>query len=168
MIDQLLKMADGPLKEVLRNSGMSEGPGTADAIEETLASLLQNKASNGDLSAIKEMFSGSETQHDSPVVNNLAGDLSSGLMDKLGISKEQALSLAMTVLPLLMNFFNKKVDQAPGANNDIMNSVADALSGKGNSSGAADLLGGLLGGNSGGKGGMDLGGLMDLGKGLFK
>lgn len=167
MIDQLLKMAEGPLKDVLANSGMSEGPGTANAIEETLSSILQSKAQSGDMAAIKEMFSGSETHNDSPVVQNLAGDLTGGLMDKLGISKEQAIGLAMTALPLIMNYFNKKVDSAPGANNDIMNSVADALQG-GGGSGAADILGSLLGGNSGGKGGMDLGGLMDLGKGLFK
>ncbi|WP_262481219.1 hypothetical protein [Algoriphagus aquimarinus] len=33
---------------------------------------------------------------------------------------------------------------------------------------AGDLLGSLLGGSGGGNGGMDLGGLMNMGKGLFK
>ena len=64
-----------------------------------------------------------------------------------------------------MNFFNKRVNDAPMANNDIMNSVAKALQG-GPGAGGADILGTLLG--RGDKGGMDLGGLMGMGKGLFK
>lgn len=163
MIDQLLKMADGPLKDLLSNSEMNGTPGAASAIKDTLGSLLQNKAQSGDLSAIKEMFSGSDTSPQSSVIQNLAGDLASGLMEKLGISSDQAMSLAKTALPMLMNFFNQKVNDAPQANEDIMNSVAKALQG---GSGGADILGSLLG--SGNSRGLDLGGLMDMGKGFFK
>ncbi|TNF44745.1 MAG: hypothetical protein EP311_00690, partial [Cytophagales bacterium] len=155
MIDQLLKMADGPLQDLLSQSGMSGTESTASAIEDTFGSLLKNKAQSGDLSAIKEMFSGSDTSPQSPVIQNLAGDLSSGLMDRLGISSEQAMSLAKTALPLLMNFFNQRINEAPQANEDIMNSVVKALQG-GPGSGGADILGSLLGGGKGG--GMDLGG----------
>ena len=165
MLDQLLKMADGPLQELLSNSSVNAGPGAASAIESTLSNILQSKAKAGDLTAVKEMFSGNDTDPDSPVVQNLAGDLSSGLMDKLGIDSKQAISIAMTALPFIMNFFNKRVNDAPMANNDIMNSVAKALQG-GPGAGGADILGTLLSG--GGKGGMDLGGLMGMGKGLFK
>jgi len=157
MIDQLLKMADGPLQELLSNSGVNAGPGAASAIESTLSNILQSKAKAGDLNAVKEMFSGNDTDPDSPVVQNLAGDLSSGLMNKLGIDSKQAMSIAMTALPFIMNFFNKRVNDAPMANN--------ALQG-GPGAGGADILGTLLG--RGDKGGMDLGGLMGMGKGLFK
>ena len=165
MIDQLLKMADGPLQDLLSQSGMNSSPGAASAIEDTFGSLLKNKTQSGDLTPIKEMFSGNDTGPQSPVIQNLAGDLSSGLMDKLGISSEQAMSLAKTALPLLMNFFNQRINEAPQANEDIMNSVVKALQG-GPGSGGADILGSLLGGGKGG--GMDLGGLMNMGKGLFK
>lgn len=158
-------MADGPLKELLSNSEMNGTPGAASAIKDTLGSLLQNKAQSGDLSAIKEMFSGSDTSPQSPVIQNLAGDLTSGLMEKLGISSDQAMSLAKTALPMLMNFFNQKVNDAPQANEEIMNSVAKALQG-GLGAGRADIIGLLLEGGKGG--GMDLGGLMNMGKGLFK
>jgi hypothetical protein len=163
MLDQLLNMTDGPLKDILSSSGLDEGPNTTNAIKDTLTSILQKKAQSGDLSAIKEMFSGSETTPSSPEVASLAGDLSGGLMDRLGISKEKALSMAMAVLPMLMNFFNKKVDDAPMSNSSIGDTIGDLLSGKGSSS-ATDLLGSLLGGS----GGSGLGGLMDMGKGLFK
>ena len=167
MLDQLLKMADGPLRDLLANSNTPVGPGAASTIEETLSSLLQEKVQSGDAQAVKEMFSGQDTDPQSPVVNSLAGDLSNKLSEKLGIDSSQAMSLAMTALPMIMNFFNKRVNDAPQDNNDIMNSVVKSLQG-GSGSGGMDILGSLLGGGKGKDGGMDLGGLMDLGKGLFK
>ena len=167
MLDQLLKMADGPLRDLLTQSNTSVGPGAASTIEDTLASLLQEKVKSGDAEAVKEMFSGQDTDPQSPVVNNLAGDLSSKLSEKLGIDTGQAMSLAMAALPMIMNFFNKRVNDAPQDNNDIMESVVKSLQG-GTGAGEMDILGSLLGGGKGKDGGMDLGGLIDLGKGLFK
>lgn len=167
MLDKLLKMAEGPLQEALAKSGTSAGPGTASAIEDVFASLLDKQAKSGNLEPVKEMFSGKETPANSPVVNNLSGDLSQGIADKLGIDSKQAMSIAAAALPLLMNFFNKKVNDAPQDNDDIMSSIAKSLQGNGNGGGIQDIVGSLLGGDKKG-GGMDLGGLMDLGKGLFK
>ena len=76
------------------------------------------------------------------------------------------MGIAAAALPMIMNFFNKRVNDAPQDNNDIMSSIVSSLQGGQGKVGTADLLGSLLGG--GGKGGMDLGGLMDMGKGLFK
>ncbi len=167
MLDKLLKMADGPLQDALAKSGTNAGLGAASAIEDVLGSILQKQAKSGNLDAVMEMFSGKETEPNSPVVNNLSGDLAQGLTSKLGIDSKQAMALAATALPLLMNFFNKKVDDAPQANEDIMSSIAKSLQGSGNGGGLEDIMGSLLGGGKKG-GGMDLGGLMDLGKGLFK
>ena len=167
MLDKLLKMAEGPLQEALAKSGAGSNPGTANAIEDVFGSLLQNQAQSGNLDAVMEMFSGKETAPNSPVVNNLSGDLAQGLSSKLGIDANQAMTMAATALPLLMNFFNKKVNDAPQANEDIMSSIANSLQGGGNGGGLEDIMGSLLGGGNKG-GGMDLGGLMDLGKSLFK
>lgn len=167
MLEKLLKMAEGPLQEALAKSGNNPSPGAANAIEDVFGSLLQKQAQSGKMDAVMEMFSGKETSPNSPVVNNLSGDLSQGLMEKLGIDSKQAMAMAATALPLLMNFFNKKVNDAPQANEDIMSSIAKSLQGGGNGGGLEDILGSLLGGGNKG-GGMDLGGLMDLGKGLFK
>ena len=164
MLDQLLKLADGPLQEML--AGMNQDKGGVSAIKESLASSLQKRVASGDTSAIQEMFSGGETSPSSPVINSLQGDVSEGLMDKLGISKEQALGLAAAALPMIMNFFNKRVNDAPQDNGDIMSSIVSSLQGGQGKVGTADLLGSLLGG--GGNGGMDIGGLMNMGKGLFK
>lgn len=167
MLDKLLKMAEGPLQEALAKSGTNASPGAAGAIEDVLGSLLQKQAKSGNLDGVMEMFSGKETSPNSPVVNNLSGDLSQGLMEKLGIDSKQAMAMATTALPLLLNFFNKKVNDAPQANEDIMSSIAKSLQGGGNGGGLESIMGSLLGGGNKG-GGMDIGGLMDLGKGLFK
>ena len=164
MLDQLLKLAEGPLQEMLE--GMNQDKASASAIKDSLTSSLQKRVSSGDTDAIMEMFSGKETSPGAPVINSLQGDVSQNLMDKLGISKEQAMGIAAAALPMIMNFFNKRVNDAPQDNNDIMSSIVSSLQGGQGKVGTADLLGSLLGG--GGKGGMDLGGLMDMGKGLFK
>lgn len=167
MLDQLLKLADGPLQEMLAGMNQNQPAASAGALKDTITSSLQKQIASGDMSAIQEMFSGSETPPGASVINNLQGDVSQGLMDKLGISREQALGIAAAALPMIMNFFNKRVNDAPQDNSDIMSSIVSSLQGGQGKVGAGDLLGSLLG-NGGGNGGMDLGGLMNMGKGLFK
>jgi hypothetical protein len=111
------------------------------------------------------MFSGSETPPDAPVIQNLQGGVADDIMGKLGISKDQVMGISAAALPMIMNFFNKHVNDAPQDNQNIMSTIVDSVQGKSRKIGAGDLMGSLL---DGGKGGMDLGGLMDIGKGLFK
>lgn len=165
MLDQLLKLADSPLQEML--AGMNQDTSGASAIKDSLTNSLQKSIASGDTTAIQEMFSGKETSPGAPVINSLQGDVSQNLMDKLGISKEQAMGIAAAAIPMIMNFFNKRVDDTPQDNNDIMSSIVSSLRGGEGKVGTADLLGSLLGGG-GGNGGMDLGGLINMGKGLFK
>lgn len=165
MLDQLLKLAEGPLQEML--GGMGQDKAGVSAIKDSISNSVQKRVTAGDTAAVQEMFSGKETSPDAPVINNLQDDVSQGIMDKLGISKEQAMGIAAAALPMIMNFFNKRVDDAPQDNNDIMSSVISSLQGGQGKVGTSDLLGSLLG-NGGGNGGLDLGGLMNMGKGLFK
>lgn len=165
MLDQLLKLADGPLQQILE--GMNQNKVGASAIKDSLTNSLQKRIASGDTAAVQEMFSGKETSPDAPEINSLQGDVSEGLMEKLGITKVQAMGIAAAALPMLMNFFNKRVNDAPQDNNDIMSSIVSSLKGGQGKVATADLLGSLLG-KSGGNGGMDLGGLMNMGKGLFK
>jgi hypothetical protein len=166
MLDQLLKLADGPLQEMLSGMNQNQPNLSASAMKETVFSSIQTQISSGNLDVVKEMFSGSETSPDAPVIQNLQGGVADDLMGKLGISKEQAMSIAAAALPMIMNFFNNRVNNAPQDNGDIMSSIVDSLQGKSGKINTGDLMGSLLGGGK--SGGMDLGGLMDLGKGLFK
>ncbi|MCE7053766.1 DUF937 domain-containing protein [Algoriphagus sp. AGSA1] len=166
MLDQLLKMAEGPLQEML--AGMNENGASGPALKDAITASLQKQVASGNINGIKEMFSGQETSPDAPVINTLQSDVSQNLMDKFGISKEQAMGIAAAALPMIMNFFNKRINDAPQDNNDIMSSLISSMQGGKSNINPTDLLGSLMGSGSGGKGAMDLGGLMDFGKGLFK
>lgn len=167
MLDQLLKMADGPLQEMLAGMNQENPSKTASALEDSLGSILQKKVASGDTSALQEMFSGKETAPGSSAIQGLQGDVISDLIGKLGISKEQAAGIVSAALPMIMNYFNNRVNDAPQDNSDIMSSVISSLKGDQGKLNAGELLGSLMGGGKG-NGGMDLGGLMDMGKGLFK
>ncbi len=164
MLDKLLQLADGPLQDLMAQAGGN--PSTAGAVKESFLEVIQSQAKSGNFEGVMEMFSGKETKPDSPAVDHLAGDLTAGLSQKLGIDSQKAMSIATAALPMLLNLFNKQVNDAPQPNEEIMNSVVKSMK-AGGGSGLDDLLGSVLGGGSG-KGGLDLGGIMDFGKGLFK
>ena len=165
MLDQLLKLAEGPLQEMLSGMNQDQPAESAGTMKDSIFSSLQNQISSGNFDGIKEMFSGSETSPDAPVIQSLQGGVADDLMGKLGISKDQAMGIAAAALPMIMNFFNKRVDDAPGDNQDIMSSIVDSVQGKSGKIGTSDLMGSLLGGGK--DGGMDLGGLINMGKSLF-
>ncbi|GAA0878077.1 hypothetical protein GCM10009119_10450 [Algoriphagus jejuensis] len=163
MIDQLLKAADGPLKDLLGQTGGNAD--SASAVKETFLGVIQKQASSGNFDGVMEMFSGKETDPDSPTVNHLKGDLVSGLSEKLGIDSQKALSIASVALPMLLNLFNKKVNDAPLANEEIQESVVDSMK-NGEKSGLGSVLSSIFGSDNN-PSAIDLGGVIDLGKGLF-
>jgi hypothetical protein len=166
MLDQLLKLAEGPLKEMLSGMNHDQPQKSASVLKESIFSSLKNQIGSGNMDGVKEMFSGSETSPNAPVIQELQGGVADDLMGKLGISNEQAMGIAAAAIPMIMNFFNKRVNDALQDNQDIMSSIVDLVQGKTGKIGAGDLMGSLLGGGK--DGGIDLGGLMNMGKGLFK
>src|SRR5690606_593854 len=164
MLDKLLKLADGPLQELLASKGVN--PKSATAVEETFLEVIQKQASSGNFDGVMEIFSGKETEPDGPTANHLKGDLVSGLSSKLGIDSQTAVSIATAALPILLNLFNKKVNDAPQPNEEIQKSVVKNMQ-----SDDGGGLGGVLSsifGEDASPGSIDLGGVIDLGKGLFK
>lgn len=164
MIDNLLKLANGGLANLLENAGGNRD--STDTVRETFLELVQEKAKSGDFGAIKEMFSGSETSTDSPAVSNLKGDLANSLSQKLGIDTDKALALAAQALPFLLNIFNKKVKNSSLPKEDLISSVTKSFQGE-NSSGLGGMLSSFFGSDDNPKG-VDLGDVMDLGRDLFK
>lgn len=164
MIDELLKSANGPLQDLLANAGGSRD--TADAVKETFLELIEEKAKSGDFEGIREMFSGNETPADSPAVDHLKEDLGSGLSKKLGIDTDKAISIAAQALPLLLNIFNKKVNDAPLPNEEIAESVVKSMKKEGGS-GLGGVLSSIFGADDDPKA-VDLGDVINFGAGLFK
>ena len=166
MLDQLLKIAEKPLKEALAGIDSKKAPQAMKVVKESVIDSLKNQVASGNLDIVQEMFSGKETKSTSPIVSALQGDISKNLISKLGIDPSTAMKMATIAIPLLMNLFNKKINDAPQANEDILSSVIDAIRG-GSGGTLGNILGSILGGAKGAKGGIDLGGLMNLGKSLF-
>lgn len=166
MLDQLLKMAEGPLKEALAGVNSEKSPAAMNIVKDTVVSSLKNQVAKGDLGIVKEMFSGKSTDGSNPLLSVLTGDVSQNLISKLGLDASTAASMAKAAIPMLMNLYNQKINDAPQANDDIMSSVIDTIKG-GSGGGMGSMLGTILGGAIGGKSGVDLGGLMNMGKGLF-
>jgi len=166
MIDQLLKSADGPLKDLLaQTSGDADSAGT---VRETFLEVIQTQARSGNFEGIMEMFSGSETPADGATVNHLKGDLGDKLSEKLGIDTDKALSIAAAALPMLLNLFNKKVNEAPQPNAEIQESVVKSMKeDEGDGTGLGGILSSIFGADAD-PSAIDLGGVIDFGKGLFK
>jgi len=164
MIDQLLKSADGPLKDLLaQTSGDADSAGT---VRETFLEVIQTQARSGNFEGIMEMFSGSETPADGATVNHLKGNLGDKLSEKLGIDTDKALSIAAAALPMLLNLFNKRVNDAPLPNAEIQESVVKSVQEE-DESGLGGMLSSIFGADEN-PSSIDLGGVIDFGKGLFK
>lgn len=164
MFENLLKSAEGPLKDLLANVGGD--PGSAGSIKETFLEVIQSQAKSGNFDGIMEMFSGKDTDPDGPTVNNLKSDLSSGLSQKLGIDTGKAMSIAAAALPMLLNLFNKRVNDAPQPNEEIQESVVKSVK-NGDGTGLGGILSSIFGADDD-PNPIDLGGVIDFGRGLFK
>lgn len=142
MLDSLLKSADGPLKDIMANFGGN--PESAGSVRDTFLNVIQSQAKSGNFDGVMEMFSGRETDPEGPVATSLKGDLGNGLSQKLGIDTGQALSIAAAALPMLLNLFNKKVNDAPQANEEIQESVVKSMKEE-DGAGLGGLLGSIFG-----------------------
>lgn len=164
MLNELLKSANGPLKDLLASTG---GNGdSADAVTDSVLEVIRRHASSGDFSGVMEMFSGSTTAADGPTVNNLKGEVGNTLTEKLGIDSGQALALAAQALPFLLNIFNKKVNDAPQPNDQIAGSVVESLK-KDGESGLGEVFSSIFGTKNDADS-FDLGDVIDLGSSFFK
>lgn len=170
MLDQLLSLGGGQITELLKQQGgidESQLPNATSAITESLAQTFSSQLQNGDISSISEMFSGSETSQNSPIISQLAGPVAANLASKLGINGAQATQIISTVLPLIMNMFNGQVNNAKGNGVDV-GSLIGQLAG-GNLGNIGSLLG-LLGGNqsnANGNDGFGLDDMINIGKKFF-
>ncbi len=164
MIEELLKSANGPLRELLASVGGSGD--SADAVRDSFAKVIREQTKEGNYEGVMEMFSGKETSPESPTVEHLKGNLGNKLSDKLGIDTDKALAIAGQALPLLLNIFNKKVNDAPQANEEVAGSVVKSIKEE-DEAGLGSVLSSIFGSGEN-PSSIDLGSVIDLGAGLFK
>lgn len=163
MIDQLISGIKEQIGANLGDINLPEGISTeafSSAASSTLLENLQGSAGQGDFSGIMEMFSGSETPGDSPVLSNISPGVIQGIADKLGIDPSTIEGAVQKFLPSVMNMFNDKVSSGEGGF-DIGGLIGQFTGGGGG--GISDILSKLTGNNNQ----QGSGGLSDLVKGLF-
>lgn len=131
----------------------------ASVASETVMSGFSKQAGSGDFSGILEMFSGSETQNDNPVMAGISPDLIQQLSSKLGIDSATAAGISNKILPIIMNAFNSKA----GANGfDIQGIIGQFKNG-----GIGNLIDGFMSDKSSNQKASNGGGIFNLIKGLF-
>src|SRR6478752_6782988 len=121
MLDQILNSEHNQLFDIVKNfSGVSNDQNEAatTVVKDTIVSSLTQQAQSGDLSGIMEMFSGNQTDLNSPAASGLSSNIVQNLVSKLGISQGNAASLVQQILPVVMNMFNNKANTAQSSGLD--------------------------------------------------
>ena len=157
MFDQILKLATSQLGEQFANNPEIPQHQVQDIAQETGNSIfgaITDQISSGNLGAIQEMLSGSQTSSSSPIVNSIASNVVNNLVQKLGLNPSLAQTISAIAVPFVMNMFNSKVSNAQQTSgfdvNSILQSVLNGGQQSSGNSGGGGLLGGLLGGLFGG------------------
>ncbi len=174
MLDQILNSEHNQLFDIVKNfSGVSDDQNEAatTVVKDTIVSSLTQQAQSGDLSGIMEMFSGSQTDLNSPAASGLSSNIIQNLVGKLGISQGNASGLVQQILPVVMNMFNNKASAAQSSGLDIGSLIGQFVGG--NQSNNLDITSvlSMFTNNSGGgqtnNDGFGVDDLMNIGKKFF-
>lgn len=175
MLDQILNSEHNQLFDVVKNfSGVSDDQNEAatTVVKDTIVSSLTQQAQSGDFSGIMEMFSGNQTDLNSPAASGLSSNIVQNLVSKLGISQGNAASLVQQILPVVMNMFNSKASTAQNSGLDIGNLIGQFMGGnQSNSNFDVTSVLSMFTNNSGGgqnnNDGFGVDDLMNIGKKFF-
>lgn len=123
-----------------------------------VAGTMQNALANGQVEDVQKMFESRSSSQimSNPVAQNMQGSFIDNITSKLGISKNVAMGLAATLIPIVISKLVKRTNStAPQDNGFNLGSLISSLTG-GSSGGIFGGGGGNMfgGGNSGGLGGM--------------
>lgn len=146
MIAQLLNLAEDHLHGISHNipelNDLDSNQVTS-VTSETVVNTIVQQARKGNVDALREMLSGSETAKDHEVIRQLENPVINQLQSKLNISDQTAKQLAVIALPVVMNLLNGKVKHAQTGGFDIN----DAIRGLNGNSGMLKGVFNLFGGN---------------------
>lgn len=158
MIDQLIKLVQQNAGEaIVKNNALPNQFNNA-AIEEVAQQIfngMQGQVQSGNMQQVTSMFSGGNMGSlvNNPMVAQMISNITANFATKFGISPQVAQSIAMGVIPQVMNQFVNKTNDPNDSDFDLQ----DMLRGFTGNSGLNlnEVLGGLGGSNSqGGLGGL--------------
>jgi len=153
MLDQLMQLIQQSSQETVINN--PEVPNDANQAvmneaQATIAEGLRGLADTGDLQALASAAAQGQDIQQQPAVQQLSGNLSGNLMQKLGLNSGVAKMIAAAVIPMVLSKIFK------GGN-----SASSGVQQSGGGFDIGDLLSSLTGGGSPNAGQSGGGGLMD-------
>jgi hypothetical protein len=168
MIDQLIKLVQQNADEaIVKNNALPNQFNNA-AIEEVAQQIfnsMQSQANNGNMQQLTSMFSGGSTSSlvNNPMVAQIISNIAGNFASKFGVSQQTARTIAMSVIPQVMNQFVNKTNDPNDRDFDLqdmlrgftgnkglnLNDVLSGFSGSSSKGSVGDLgnvLGNILGG----------------------
>ena len=127
MLEQLIEMGKQQLsgsltqKAGLNSSQIDQSFGVA---QDSMLDTLKNEALSGNISGIMSLFNGQSTADASnPIVKNFAGNFTTGIIEKLGLSESTAKMVSDTVVPFLVQKFASKDSGNATDEGDLMKMI---------------------------------------------
>lgn len=145
MFDELLKLvSDESGDQIINNPEIPNEQNNA-AIETTAGSIidgLKSQVASGNGADVLSLIGGQSGIQGNPLVGNLTANVTSSLMDKLGISNPVAKQIAASLVPVVIGRLVNRTND-PNDNGFDINSIFGSLTGgKSNQFDLAGLLGG--------------------------
>lgn len=145
MLSQILELVkENAGDAIIKNPAIPDKKNSA-AIKATSGSIvnnLQKMAGSGELDAIKGMFKDESHLENSPVMNQLSGNVTGDLMKKFGLDKGAASGIVKQLLPVVMKKFVHKTNDPKDKSINLESVLGTLMSGKNN--GGGGFLGNLL------------------------
>ena len=157
MIDQLIKLVQQNADEsIVRNNAIPNQFNNA-AIEEVARQIfdgMQGQVSSGNMQQVASMFKGGDMSSlaNNPMVGQIISNIAANFASKFGVSPQTARTIAMSLIPSVMNQFVNKTNDPNDRDFDLQDMLR-GFSGN-NKLDLNDVLGGLAGSSSQGGGGL--------------
>lgn len=147
MLNQLLEIVKQNAGDAIVKNPEVPNSKNNQAMKIAATSLLNNlkgQAGGGNLNNVLDIFKSGGNVSSNPMISNIAGNVSTELSKKLGISQAAATNIVNQLIPVVLSQLSKKTNDPNDKSIDLQ-SIAKALSSKGGAGGLLGALGGLLG-----------------------
>ena len=160
MLEQIKQLVEQVSSKEMSSAGISSDL-LSSITQETGNSVvtgLKEAVSSGNIQGLTSLLGDNtlSTITNNPIVGGIIGNLSSSLVEKIGLNSGTAEGFAGSVIPKLIEMISSKA-----SNGEQGFQVTDLISNLGGNDGVGGVIGGILGGND------SIGGALGKLKGLF-
>lgn len=145
MFDELLKLVSNESGEQIINNPEIPNEQNNAAIETTTGSImdgLKSQISGGNGADVLSLLGGQSGIQGNPLVGNLTANVTSSLMDKLGVSNPVAKQIAASLVPVVIGKLVNRTNDPNDSSFDINSIFGSLTGGKSNQFDLAGLIGG--------------------------